>query len=208
MTIYLLALAFGGTLLGASLLLGGKGEHPALGDGGGDAGAGHGDHAGHDHLHDHHDVGAAEVVAWLPLTSLRFWSFFLAFAGAIGCALTVTGALASAALIAALAGGTGWLTGVGAVTAVRLAGRKDADSMTRPGELVGATGVLLLGAGPGQPGKVRLDAKGRQQDFVVTTDDPAPLATGTTVLVVGAAADGRLIVTRGDDLTREGSEST
>ncbi len=190
LTAYLIAVAFGGTLLGASLLFGGKGEHPALESGGGGA-------HGHDHVHDHHDVDASEVLAWLPLTSIRFWSFFATFFGAVGTALTLSGTLGSAAIIAALAVLVGYGCGVGAVAAVRLAGARSANSTTSGGDLVGRSGVLLLGAGPGSPGKVRVDAKGRMQDAIaelVEADGPA-LPTGARVLVVSVAADGRALVT-------------
>lgn len=203
LTIYLLAVAFGGTLLGASLLLGGKGgDHPALGDGGGDAdGVGGHDAGGHDHVHDHHDgdMDVDGLLAWLPLKSVRFWSFFMAFGGAIGCALTVGGVISSAVLVAVLALVVGWATGLGAVTAVRLAGARSADSMTRPGELIGTTGILLLGAGAQSPGKIRIEVKGRVQDFIVETDDQDPLSTGTKVLVIGSTSGGRLTVTKLDD---------
>lgn len=190
LTAYLIAVAFGGTLLGASLLLGGKVDKPALEAGG------HSD--GHDHVHDHHDVDAADAVAWLPLSSIRFWTFFFAFAGAVGAAITLTGALGSAALVAAIAVAVGYATGVGAVTAVRLAGARSANSATSGRDLQGATGTLLLGAGPSSPGKVRVEVKGRAQDLIAVTDDEA-LASGATVMVVSVDEAGRALVTRHDD---------
>ena len=195
LTAYLISVAFGGTLLGASLLLGGKVDKPAL-EAGGHGGA-HGD--GHDHVHDHHDVDAADAMAWLPLTSIRFWTFFFAFFGAVGTALVLTGALTSAVITAALAAGVGYASGVGAVTAVRLAGARSANSATSAGDLTGATGTLLLGAGSIEPGKVRVEVKGRSQDLIAVIDGGEPLATGAKVMIISVSSDGRAVVTRHDD---------
>ena len=78
---------------------------------------------------------------------------------------------------------------------MRLAGRTT-DSATRPAELAGASGTLLLGAASNEPGRVRIEAKGRVQDFIAITEDETPLATGARVTVLGADGEGRLMVTR------------
>jgi flotillin len=86
LSFYLGCLAFGGLFVGASLL---GGHH---GDSGG--------HDGPDDLADH--PGPSPVL--LPLVSLRFWTFSLAFFGLAGAALTSLGALA-APLLPVVAGG-------------------------------------------------------------------------------------------------------
>jgi hypothetical protein len=177
LTAYLVALAFGGTLLGASLVLGGK---DADGDGHGDGDA---------------DKGGA--FDWLPIASLRFWTFFLTFGGGVGTALTLLGSPASAVIVAVAASVVGLVSGVGSVAAVRALAAGSADSSTRPEQLVGTTGRLLLGAGPSEPGKVRIETKNKVIDFVAVSDEVLP--TGERVLVVSSQADGRLVVTKSEE---------
>jgi hypothetical protein len=83
--LYLGAVAFGVTLLVASIVLGGKDT----------------DHGGHAH----DGVG----LGWAPVTSLRFWVFLLTFGGGAGLAL---GALGSSTVVAAVGAGViGWIAG-------------------------------------------------------------------------------------------------
>ena len=164
--VYLVAMAFGATLLVASLVLG-------------------------HHGHDAHDAS----LAWIPVFSLRFWVFFLAFGGAAGFALANLGS--SAAVAAGGALGIGWASGVIAVVAVRALGKRSVSSEVSARELVGATGTLLLPAGPGKPGKVRLEVKGRAEDFVATlVEDAAELPAGSAVLVVAEGEPGTLLVAK------------
>ncbi|HEY5926031.1 MAG TPA: hypothetical protein VIV11_30300 [Kofleriaceae bacterium] len=163
------------TLLVASFLLGGKDT-----DGGdGDSGGAHG------------DMG----LAWAPFGSLRFWVFFLTFGGGAGFALTQLG---SSSVIAGVgAGGIGWLAGALAVTVIRSMTKHSASSELAAGELVGTTGTLTLPVGPGQPGKVRVEIKGRAEDFVANiVEDGGNLPTGTTVLIVSEGERGSLLVTK------------
>jgi hypothetical protein len=180
LTAYLIAVAFGGTLLTASMVLGGKDTDSGDGHDSGDDGA-----------------DAGDAFAWLPASSLRFWTFLLTFGGAVGTALTLLGSPASAVLVLCASVAVGWASGAGAVTAVKMLAAKGGDSSTSPAELVGSTGQLLLGAGPDDPGKVRIDVKGRIQDFVAVSDEALP--TGERVLVVSSQPDGRLVVTKSDE---------
>jgi len=172
-TIYLVALAFGMTLLVASLVLGGKDtDH---GDGGGD-----GDHAG--------DIGG-----WAPVTSLRFWVFFFAFGGGAGFALTK---LDSSKLVAALGAlGIGWLSGALAVLVIRTLTKNSVSSEASATEVVGMTGTLLLPVKTGEPGKVRVELKGRAEDFIANIADDEPgLETGATVLIISRGKDDSVVV--------------
>lgn len=177
-TLYLAAVAFGVTLLVASFLLGGKDtDH-------GDGGSGDGGHA---------DFG----LAWAPFGSLRFWVFLFTFGGGAGYALTKLG---SSSVIAGVGAGViGWLAGALAVTVIRSMSKHSASSELTSGELVGATGTLTLPAAPGQPGKVRVEIKGRAEDFVANVvEDGGNLPTGTTVLIVAEGERGSLLVTKAD----------
>jgi len=174
-TIYLAAIGFGATLLLASLLLGGK-------DMDGDAG-------------DLGDLGLG--LAWAPITSLRFWVFFLAFGGGAGYALTRLG---SSALVAGLgAVGVGWAAGAIAAFVVHKIGKHSVSSEVEGAELVGATGTLLLPVGPDRPGKVRVDVKGRSEDFVANlVEDGVELPSGAPVLIVAEGERGSLLVAKAE----------
>lgn len=176
--VYLAALGFGGTLLIASLVMGGK-DSSADQDAGG-----HGDHG---------DGGGGELV-WSVARSLRFWTFLLAFGGGVGALLTWLGT-GSSPVRAIAAAATGLAAGVVASTVVR-ATSGGASSAVGASELAGATGVVVVPIAARGVGKIRVDAKGRAVDLIAETDDEAALPTGTEVLVVSGGADGRVQVTR------------
>ena len=172
--VYLGAVAFGATLLLASLVLGGKDT-----DGDGDADT---------------DFG----LAWAPIASLRFWVFLLAFGGGAGLALE---ALGSSAVVSAIgAGAVGWVAGVLAVTVVRQLSKNSVSSDVKETDLVGQTGTLTLPVGPNRPGKVRLELKGRAEDYVanLVEEDAAELPTGTPVLIVAEGERGSLLVAKAE----------
>lgn len=171
-TIYLAALAFGVTLLVASLLLGGKDLH-------------------------HDGAIEGDIAGWAPVTSLRFWVFLLAFGGGTGLALTELGSTAWVAAAGAL--GVGWAAGAIAIAVVASLRKHSVSSAVSGGELVGTTGTLVLPLAPGKPGKVRLDVKGRQEDFVANLVDGADeLPTGAAVLVVAEGELGSLLVAKAE----------
>jgi hypothetical protein len=183
--VYLGALVFGATLLVASTILGGKDVHAGGGGGG----------------HGHHDGGAGGW-GWLPIASLRFWIFVMAFGGAAGLGLD---ALGEPELVSGLgAGGTGWLSGVLAVGVIRRIARTSGTSQILGKELVGATGHLVLPVGPGKdkPGKVRVAFKGRNEDYIAhSVDDDAAAAAlpaGTSVLIVAEGERGSLLVAKAE----------
>jgi hypothetical protein len=174
--IYLGAVAFGVTLLVASLVMGGKDTDG--GDGAADA-----------------DVG----LAWAPVGSLRFWVFMLAFGGGAGLALE---ALGSGKIVSAIgAGVVGWMAGAIAVMVVRSLNKNSVSSHVKAIELVGTSGTLTLPVGPGKPGKVRVEIKGSAEDYVanlVEDEETAELPTGTPVLVVAEGERGSLLVAKAE----------
>jgi membrane protein implicated in regulation of membrane protease activity len=172
--IYLGAVAFGVTLLVASLLLGGKDAHV------------HG-----------HTVDSGFGLGWAPVTSLRFWVFLLAFGGAAGLALD---ALGSSELVAAIGAGLiGWAAGAIAVAIIRNLTRQSVSSEVSTLDLIGETGTLLLPVAPGRPGKVRVSLKGRAEDYVANVvNDGGELPTGTPVQIVAEGERGSLLVAKGE----------
>jgi membrane protein implicated in regulation of membrane protease activity len=177
--VYLGAVAFGVTLLVASLVLGGK-----------DADHGDGDSDGH-------ADGGDIALGWMPVTSFRFWVFLFAFGGGAGLALTWLGSSTMVAAGGAL--GIGWASGAIAVAVVRSLTRHSVSSELSAAELIGATGTLVLPVGPGRPGKVRVDVKGRTEDYVANVvDDGGELATGAAVLVIAEGDRGSLLVAKAE----------
>jgi membrane protein implicated in regulation of membrane protease activity len=184
--IYLGALAFGGTLLLASLVLGQKDAD------GGDSVDGDPDPAGV-------DPGAPVGVGgidWLPVTSLRFWTFFLAFGGATGSALTQLTEL-GAGPVGGASFAVGWLSGLGMVEAMRTLRRGSVGSEVSTRDLRGEVAEVLIPVARGEVGKVRVVAKGRIHDFIAETDDDGGYVAGDKVMILGEGAEGRVQVTRG-----------
>jgi hypothetical protein len=170
-TIYLAAVAFGVTLLVASLIMGGK-------DTDGDTDT---------------DVG----LAWAPVGSMRFWVFLLAFGGGAGYALTELGSSPMVSAVGAWV--IGWAAGTIAVVVVRKLTKTSVSSGVEPDELIGATGTLLLPVGKDRPGKVRVELKGKAEDFVATiVEDGVELASGAQVLVVAEGEHGSLLVAKAE----------
>jgi membrane protein implicated in regulation of membrane protease activity len=178
--VYLGAVAFGVTLLVASFLMGGKDtDHAGQGDGG--------------HAHDGGELG----LGWAPVTSLRFWVFLFAFGGGAGLALTALGSSELVAGIGALV--IGWAAGAVAVAVVRHLSRHSVSSELGAADVVGATGTLVLPVGPDRPGKVRVELKGRTEDYVARiVEDGGELPAGSPVLIVAEAEGGSLLVARGE----------
>ncbi len=167
--LYLGGVAFGVTLLVASFLLGGKDVHAG------------------------HAADTAAGFGWAPIGSLRFWVFFCTFGGGVGYVLTGLGSSELEAGVGALA--TGWVSGALAVGIIRRLTTTSTSSGIEPGEIVGTTGTLLLPVAADKPGKVRVEIKGRSEDFVAyLVDDDPPLATGATVLIVAERGAGALLV--------------
>lgn len=182
--VYLAALGFGGTLLAASLIMGGK-------DTGADQDAG--DHAEHADHATAGGGGGAEAL-WSVARSLRFWTFLFAFGGGVGALLTALGA-AGTTVIAITAVVVGVAAGVLATTVMR-ATSGGASSAVGSSELAGSTGIVVVAIVAGGVGKIRVEAKGRAIDLIAETDDAAGLPSGAEVLVVSGTADGRVQVTR------------
>jgi hypothetical protein len=169
--IYLGAVAFGVTLLVASFVLGGK-----------------------DTSHGHHGDASASL-GWAPVASLRFWVFLFTFGGAAGLALDALEGGTTIPAIGAL--GIGWTSGVLAIAVIRSLTKTSTSSGVAAAELIGTTGKLLLPAGPGKPGKVRIEIKGRAEDYVArVVEDGGDLPSGSIVLIVSEDATGSLLVTR------------
>jgi membrane protein implicated in regulation of membrane protease activity len=178
--LYLGTLAFGGTLLVLSLVLG--------------AGQKDLDKDVDKEVDLDKDVDAGGV-DWLPVTSLRFWTFFFAFGGAVGTLLTYFGSL-STMPVAAVSFGVGYASGIAVATTMRTLRRNSVGSEVSPRDLHGETAEVVVPLVRDQIGKVRVVAKGRIFDLIAETDDEERLPSGTKVMILGEGAEGRIQVTR------------
>lgn len=192
---YLITLIVGGVLVAISLVAGD-----------GDAGGHHGDLAGdagaHGDAHGHAEHGGAldAALGWLPVSSLRFWTFFAAFFGLTGTALSLlpnTGSIVIA--IAAVAVGYG--AGITLTRAIRRLQHDSSDSSLAASDLIGATAQVLLPVAPGRAGKVRLHLKDRAVDLLAETQEAAELAVGENALVIAAPHEGHVVIARIDKLS-------
>lgn len=181
------ALVLGGVLLGASILVG----------------DGHGDLGGHAEIH----VGGDSVDAVVgTIRSLRFWTFFLAFFGLTGVALQSLGVVESGffATLIALAMGIG--AGSTATWAFRVLDKRESNSVPGEDDFVGKTGRVLVAVGPGNLGKLRVQAKGSTVDLLAKSDDESfaideeaiVIEMDETVARIAHVEGGALTAPRGD----------
>jgi membrane protein implicated in regulation of membrane protease activity len=169
--LYIFALIVGGLLLGASLLLGGHGDHGAEVHHDTATPAGAGD-----------PQGIESFMLWM--LSARFWTFFAAFFGITGLVLDGFGVVSSPIVAALCATGMGLFAGFFASWLVRLMTAESSNSAVSSTDYVGKTGRLLVGFGPGATGKIRLEVKGSTIDLLCTAMDDATYETRDEVIVV------------------------
>lgn len=170
--IYATALAVGGTLLVASLVLG---HH----------GADH-DFGGHDVGHAGGEHGSPELGLLASFLSVRFWTFAFAFFGLTGVIFERVVPLSSGTQVLLAAVVAGLVVGFVASTVVN---KLRADTVTStPTELgyVGLEGEVLLDVTTAEPGRIRISARGSLIDLPARTDGPSFLK-GAKALVVDVA---------------------
>ena len=190
--LYLAATVVGSVLLVASLF----GDHHGQGGGGHDA-AGHGDHG--------HDDKGLHISMW-GLTSLRLWTYVLAFGGATGLLLRLVGGVSQvwSGVIAAL---VGFSTGLGASYVFAKAVTTDSPGTVSRSSLVGRAGEVIVAFGPGATGKVRVRALDGDIDLLATTEDPRGCAHGEKIAVVSFTNDSA-VVARLDEPASSSSSRT
>lgn len=186
LSVYLIALLVGGFLLAMSML--GGGDHDVDADADVDADV----DGGHDGF---------DVLGWLPIASLRFWTFFAAFFGLTGLVID-TGGFVGPYIGLAIAGVVGYLCGFSMTRLIRSLRRERVDSSLVVGDCIGETARVILPVAPGKTGKIRVTLKGRTLDLVAETEDKGlDLEPGQTCVVYELKEGGRAVVTRAAALT-------
>jgi len=205
LTIYLAGLLFGGTLVLISLLGGAVEVDADLEtdlDTDGDL------DADLDADVDGDGDGSADVaLGWLPVASLRFWTFLLSFGGLTGALLTWLDTLPAPA-VAALSLGVGYAAGLGITRTIAHLRAHEVGTSLRDADFVGTSGSVLLPVTPTRVGLVRIEIGGRLVDRTATTEDAESLPVGTAALVYGVDDDGTLQVTRVAALTASAPATT
>ncbi|MCA9686726.1 MAG: hypothetical protein KC457_31460, partial [Myxococcales bacterium] len=133
---------------------------------------------------------------WMPILSLRFWTYGSCFFGLTGLIIEKT-ALAGPMLTLGVASGMGFGCGY---TASWLFRRLRSDRGARAigsRHYVGAIGTVLVTCGTEKTGKVRCSLRGKDFDLLAVSIDQGDLARGTKVLVAGFEDDTAQVVHAG-----------
>lgn len=202
---YLICLLIGGVLVAVSALTGGDSDHDFDADFDADVDAdldADADvDADADGDADHQIDGSFGLDAWLPIASIRFWTFFLAFGGLVGSLLTGFDLLSPIpTAIGAVV--TGYLGGIAISSIVRRLRREEVSSAVAAKDCIGATGQVVLPVSVGQPGQIRVRLKGRLVDFTAVTDGEA-LPIDDEVMVYDLRDDGTALVAPIGQLNRK-----
>lgn len=192
LTLYLIALAVGGTLVAASLLFGGDhdvdadvdvdvdADIDADVDADGDVDVGHG----------------LDFGAWLPVTSIRFWTFFLAFFGMTGTLMQGLGVIELKWVTLGISSAVGWVCGTATVIAYRKLKRDVVDSSIGEADFVGATGTVVVPVAKGDAGKIRLEIGGRTVELIAETEEEESFAAKQPAMIWKVKPDGSVLIAR------------
>ncbi|MEY3298526.1 MAG: hypothetical protein RLZZ597_1786 [Cyanobacteriota bacterium] len=122
---------------------------------------------------------------WLPLLSLRFWTFFLCFFGLTGLLITLITPELAPWLVAFIALGMGIFCGWVAASVLRALSRQPISSMVKPESLIGQVGQVEIPFDQASRGKVKLVLGDSTVSYFAITQEERAFAVGESVLVVG-----------------------
>ncbi|MCT7967706.1 NfeD family protein [Laspinema sp. D1] len=121
----------------------------------------------------------------LPFFSLKFWTFGSCFFGLTGLFLNWLRPEMAPDLVAKIAAGMGIFCGSTMVWSLRSLSQRYANSLTRSSDLVGFSATVLLPFNCESKGKVRVNIKGSNVEFMAFTDESRFFNKGDRVLIVG-----------------------
>ena len=142
---------------------------------------------------------------WLPLFSLRFWTFALCFFGLTGLLVSLAQPDFAGGSIVLIAVAMGLLCGAAAAFVLRSLGSNQVNSLTRPEELTGQVGIVEVPFDANTRGKVRLAIRGSTVGFFAFTQEQRQFQAGESVLVVGLE-NNKLWVVSTDELQLQNSD--
>jgi membrane protein implicated in regulation of membrane protease activity len=126
---------------------------------------------------------------WLPLLSLRFWTFALCFFGLTGLLLNWVQPDLNGWLVALIALFMGLFCGLVAALVLRSLSRQSVSSLIRPASLTGQLGTVEIPFDQNSRGKVSLNLGGSTVSFFAITQEEREFHQGEQVLVVGMERD-------------------
>ncbi|MFQ3676590.1 MAG: NfeD family protein [Fimbriimonadaceae bacterium] len=198
--VYILSLVIGGGLIALSLLgsFGGHGADADVGAGDGiDGGvSGDGGTDGIDHAGDHGDGGFHEHL-WLPFFSIRFWTYFAFVFGASGLLLSLFRASAEPLTLILSMGAA---VGMGLLVAylMRWIRSNEADGSARLDDVLGRVGRVTVPIREGQTGRIRVNVKGDEIDYLALADQSGTFDEGEEVIVVGVEGNQARVVPKSE----------
>lgn len=137
------------------------------------------------HVPDKPDAGA--IWAYIPITSIRFWSYAALAFGLVGVALeyaAIPGWIGFSA-----AAGTGVSIGWMAAQVFRRVLRDQVTGETDVSAFAGREGVVVIAVRPGGRGKVAVEGPGGRVELPATTRDTRALDRGVRVLITQVSAN-------------------
>lgn len=122
---------------------------------------------------------------WLPLLSLRFWTFSLCFFGLTGLLITLVQPDLVPWLTALIAVGMGLFCGWVAAVVLRSLSRQPISSMVKPEALIGHVAQVEIPFDQTSRGKVAISLGDSTVSYFAITQEERAFAVGEAVLVVG-----------------------
>lgn len=140
---------------------------------------------------------------WLPIASLRFWTFALCFFGLTGLLVPRAAPAMAGWLVALIAALMGLLCGTAAVLVLGSLKETGANSLTHAEELAGQIGTVEIPFDAHSRGKVRLSIRGSTVAFSAFTQENRQFHRGDSVLVVGLEHNRLWVVSRDELLFQD-----
>jgi membrane protein implicated in regulation of membrane protease activity len=131
---------------------------------------------------DSHDVSHSGDF-WLPIFSLRFWTYFFGGFGGFGTLLTFLNVSSEPIrLFAAL--GVGLVVGIAAATIMRILIRNQISHSISDGDFVGVIAKVLVSPAENNPGKIRVEVKDESIDLLAIPMEGHQIRSGDEVVIV------------------------
>lgn len=145
------------------------------------------------------DTSLADII-WIPIFSMRFWTFGSAAFGFTGTALTLGSLSWVVTLVLALLFGTG--TGTTAAYFFRALKKDQVTGTTTMRGYTGEEARVVLPIAPGGRGKIMVETPTGHLELLASTKDLVEIPVGATVLIAGIR-NGEADVSALSDLTDE-----
>jgi len=120
----------------------------------------------------------------LPIFSFRFWTFGSCFFGLTGVLLSRLQTPMSPLLVAMISIAVGAVFGAVMVGVLRSLRQRPVNSLVRPADVVGLSGIVEVPFDSMSKGKVRVSVKGLVVDFIAFTTHTQSFSQGERVFIV------------------------